>query len=433
MIHCLSNLMFALAERGKWRDAPSSAHWEYFGRAKRLLQFDIFGDLSFQVIQALVLCAQYLQSAEKRPRQCWVIVGLGIRAAQSMGLHLPEVVKNLESERDRHLAAVVWSCLVTIDRTLSMTLGRTPTLSLSAARAVGIANCVQAAQHGDNRESTGPESFFCHSYRLFDILHEILVQLYREDPRAAPVLDVVGHTSRLEKELDRWTCGLPQRFNLQAAGNDAAARSQAYFLRQRYLQVCMILLRPGLSAIIKGASNAANAERDLEEAASWYCARRCIESAREMADIATLLVRAQADSHNSTATEVITPCPWWYSVQFCYNSGVSLLAARLSARTAERMGVPQLDEAIGKCVQILRFYGSLSPAATRSLSAFSSVADKAGYALPCMPGVEDAADVPSVDFDGIDPRHFEAFPDEGYWGLNWIHDVSPIFDQFGSL
>ena len=309
-----------------------------------------------------------------------------------------------------------------------MTLGRAPTLSLSAARAVGVVNCTPEVAPDDGQESTGPDSFFCHSYRLFDILHEILLLLYREDPRAVPVIDVISHTSRLEKELDQWTRGLPEHLNFQSRqGSNDATGNQAYFLRQRYLQVCMILLRPGLSVIIKTAPGAG---WDLEEATSWYCAKRCIEAAREMADIVVHQVHAQSDAHSAMK---VTPCPWWYSVQFCYNAGVSLLAARLSSRTAERMGIRHLDESIVKCVEALKFYGSLSPTATRCLSAFSSVADKAGYALPSMPVFEDASEVPPFDFDSIDLRNIEGFTDEGYWGLNWINDVSPIFDQFGSL
>jgi len=411
MTLCLANLMFALAERSKLRDLPSDAGRGYFERAKRLLRFDIFGDISFQVIQALILCAQYLQSAEK-PRQCWVIVGLAIRAAQSIGLHIPEAIKNLQPERDQRLAAVVWNCLVTIDRTLSMTLGRSPTLSLSAARAIAITDCITQ----DNQESDDPPLFFVYSYQLFDILHEILVSLYMEGPKVAPAIDILSHTSRLEKELDRWTRRLPEQLSLQ---DDRPIMTQAHFLRQRYLQVRMILLRPGLSAIIKTPSTDG---WDLEEATTWYCATRCIEAAMEMADIAILQFQADA---NGTAV-----APWWYNMQFCYNAGASLLAARLCSKTADRIGPQHLDEGIGNCVRTLRSYSPLCPTASRCLCAFSSVADKAGCVLPCM-----LADVTEgqLGFDPVNLSNFEGFPIEDYWSLNWTSSSSTIFDQFGLL
>lgn len=408
MTHCLANLFFALAERSKLREAQGSAGADYFERAKRLLHLDVFGDVSFRAIQALVLCAQYLQSTEK-PRQCWVIVGVAIRAAQSVGLHMAEAVENIQPARDRCLASVVWSCLATLDRTLSMTLGRPPTLSLSAAKATGILNRALVAE-----PSLQIPGLFVHSYRLFDILHEILASHYSEGTKAALGLEVLGHTSRLERELDRWTRELPSELRLR---EDSAALGQAHFLRQRCLQVLMILFRPGLSAVIKSSSS--TAERDLEEATAWYCTTRCIEAAREMVDIAAL--QSEADARGAPVA------PWWYNVQFCYNAGASLLAARLSRGTAERLGVPGLDESLGKCIRTLESYGSLCPTNSRCLSAFASVAEKAGYVLPGM-----ATGVPESQ-SGVDPINIDALLAEDYWGLEWTGTSSTIFDQLGLL
>ena len=405
MTHCLANLIFALAERST---VQSSAGPDYFERAKRLLQFDIFGDISFQVIQALVLCAQYLQSAE-RPRQCWVILGLAIRAAQSIGLHMPEAVKNIQPPRDQCLASVVWSCLVTIDRTLSMTLGRPPTLSLSAARAMRIPDFAPIAEEN----SLPIPNFFIQSYRLFDVLHEILVSLYSENTKVILGVEILGHTSRLERELDRWTDGLPGELKLRT---DSVALSQAHFLRQRCLQVLMILFRPGLSATIRSSSTT---ERDLEEATAWYCATRCIEAASEMVDIASL--QSEADGQGTSVA------PWWYNVQFCYNAGTSLLAARLSIKTAEKLGVSRLDESLGKCIRTLKSYGSICPSTSRCLSAFASVAEKAGYLLPSMSDDEPEA---QFDIDPIDLRHFDGFPMEDYWSFNWTSTPSTMLDPF---
>ena len=419
MAHCLANLVFALAERSILRETQGNAGPDYFERAKRLLQFDIFGDISFQGIQALILCAQYLQGVEK-PRQCWVIVGLAIRAAQSIGLHVAEAVKNIQPLRDQCLASIVWSCLVTIDRTLSMTLGRPPTLSLSAARATGISNNVLIA----DQHECSPQipSFFIYSYRLFDILHDILASLYGQGAKVPLGLEVLGHTSRLERELDRWTSGLPEELRL--GSDNSAPLSQAHFLRQRCLQVLMILFRPGLSATIKSPSSA-TADQDLEEATTWYCTTRCIEAASEMVDIAIL--QSEADARGTSVA------PWWYNLQFCYNAGTSLLAARLSGKTAERLGPLRLDESLAKCIRTLKSYGSLN---SRCLSAFSSVAEKAGYVLPSMAIDDDnvtGASVQQFNFDSVDLSSLEGFVTEDCWSLDWASTSSTIFDQFGLL
>ena len=294
-----------------------------------------------------------------------------------------------------------------------MTLGRSPTLSLSAARAGGV---LTYALFATDQTSFPIPAFFTHSYQLFDILHEILTSLYREGSKGSLGLEMLSHISRLERELDRWTRALPNDLSLLSP---SPSLSQAHFLRQRYLQVLMILLRPGLSSIIKSTYSL---ERDLEEATTWYCASRCIEAATEMADISIL--QSQADAQGTSVA------PWWYNVQFCYNAGASLLAARLSGKIAEKLGTQRLDESLGKCITTLKSYGSRCPTASRCLSAFSSVAEKAGYAFQCA-----AADMleARVDFDAVDLDNFVGFPTEDNWSLNWTSTSSTIFDQFGLL
>jgi hypothetical protein len=86
----------------------------FFARSMQLLQLDILGSGSLQIIQAL-LTGQFLQSTES-PQRCWVVVGSAIRVAQGMGLHLPDASERLECQRDRELARRVWLGCILMDR-----------------------------------------------------------------------------------------------------------------------------------------------------------------------------------------------------------------------------------------------------------------------------------------------------------------------------
>ncbi len=59
----------------------------FYARAKSLLSFDMLGRGSIGLVQALLLMGQYLQSTESSGL-CWNVVGLAIRVAQRIGLHL---------------------------------------------------------------------------------------------------------------------------------------------------------------------------------------------------------------------------------------------------------------------------------------------------------------------------------------------------------
>jgi hypothetical protein len=118
MLMCTLNVMFALASQladfvpPKAREASADA---FFSRAKDLFQFNLWDTGSAGLIQCLLLMAQYLQSTDSA-HQCWIITGLAIRNAQSLGLHLPETIARLHSFQEQQLARKIWHGCVLMDR-----------------------------------------------------------------------------------------------------------------------------------------------------------------------------------------------------------------------------------------------------------------------------------------------------------------------------
>jgi hypothetical protein len=85
----------------------------FYGRSRSLLHYDLLGSMQVTVVQWLLLTAVYLQSTSMATT-CWTSVGLAIRLAQNLGLHLePSVV---ECQVDREMRRRVWHTCVVLDR-----------------------------------------------------------------------------------------------------------------------------------------------------------------------------------------------------------------------------------------------------------------------------------------------------------------------------
>lgn len=118
MLMCMVNVIFALscqlAEFIKPEERESSSE-VFFSRAKELLHFSLWQSGSVRLIQCLLLMGQYLQSTDSA-HQCWSVVGLAIRNAQSLGLHLPQTTSQLQSFHEQQLARKIWHGCVLMDR-----------------------------------------------------------------------------------------------------------------------------------------------------------------------------------------------------------------------------------------------------------------------------------------------------------------------------
>ena len=118
MVMCTFNVIFALASqladfiRPEEREVSADA---YFSRAQDLFQFNLWDTGSAGLIQCLLLMAQYLQSTDSA-HQCWIVTGLAIRNAQSLGLHLPKTILQFPNFHEQQLARKIWHGCVLMDR-----------------------------------------------------------------------------------------------------------------------------------------------------------------------------------------------------------------------------------------------------------------------------------------------------------------------------
>lgn len=378
---CIANLMFALAEQSR-KDTISSL--AYFHRAKRLLDFDIFSSFSLEAVQALVLCTQYMQSTEV-PRQCWTMIGIGIRAAQTIGLHLPAVVDSLSVDAEREQARIVWNCLITLDRTVSMTLGRRQT----------VEGPMYPIEPGPDRSQPFPTPrwLFKHSCGLFDIQSRILSSLFSDNMHKTPVYDKIMSIIKLEAELQQWSQSVPEIFQLLLDTNSSFHR---HSLKQRYLQIRLILLRP---AILVQLSEPTADLSDLIKTLVVELSAACFYAAQDMAELAW--IQACGDTKNGSI-------PWWYNVQFAYNAGVTILAARNSVELVDRIGLKAIEHGMKRSIETLTMYVPTCTTAGRCLSALATVARNCGLALslsesiwPSLPDLELRWTLPPEDLEDV--------------------------------
>ena len=94
----------------------------FYERSQALIAHASVDHASIQLVQALILTAQYLQSTHL-VNKCWVTVGTAVRVGQGIGVQLDLAS---ESQAERQERKRTWWCCVLMDRVLSMTFGRPP-------------------------------------------------------------------------------------------------------------------------------------------------------------------------------------------------------------------------------------------------------------------------------------------------------------------
>ena len=110
LFYCLLNLVLALGcQFSTLFESSMHSGDTFFNRAKTLLGFSIFDVGTLQVVQALLLMGSYLQSTN-RPNRCWNVLGMGIRVAQGLGLHIERSSGDLVERETRRRAW--WGCVL---------------------------------------------------------------------------------------------------------------------------------------------------------------------------------------------------------------------------------------------------------------------------------------------------------------------------------
>lgn len=200
---------------------------DFVDKAKRIVFAHMFRQESLELVQSLLLMCQYLQSTLEL-NQCWSLVGLMTRTAISLGLHFNPPASDTLTTIEREVRKRVWFGCFMIDRTLSMKLGRPPSILSATAFDVDlplnvddqyISQDLIAPRQPDYRPSL--LMFFNHTIQQGRLIEKVLHELYRpnnrsaKDPAKSPPQQsaanshVIGQTVMLDGEVLSWWNNAP--------------------------------------------------------------------------------------------------------------------------------------------------------------------------------------------------------------------------------
>jgi hypothetical protein len=122
--YCLLNVVFALGCRfvdvessptsrpGTSKDPESDS---FFKRAHDLITLNILAVGNLRMVQTLLIMGLYLQSTSL-PNRCWNVVGMAIRIAQGLALHIPHSDCGPKNYVTEEIRKRTWYGCVTLDR-----------------------------------------------------------------------------------------------------------------------------------------------------------------------------------------------------------------------------------------------------------------------------------------------------------------------------
>lgn len=177
---------------------------QFYQQSRTLVAVDALDSVSLSVVQMLLLTAVYLQST-KYANRCWSTVGLAIRNAQSLGLHVENLRNTSHNQIRQETRRKVWYVCIMLDtyvfqsfqcpkcksrlktfhfRLLASTFGRPKMISCFSN--VPLPLCIDDEYLLEDGEGCQPGNqlsylgLFVSSIKLFEIITDILSQFYHQ-------------------------------------------------------------------------------------------------------------------------------------------------------------------------------------------------------------------------------------------------------------
>jgi len=225
----------------------------FVARARKIVMSLVFKDTDLPLVQAMLLLSSYLQGTLAL-NECWNLVGLTIRSAVSIGMHLSPGEDRSLTAVDREMRKRIWWGCFILDRTLSMKYGRPPSINVDDAVAVEfpaevddqyITQTPLTPRQPSNRPSR--TTFFVQTIHMAFVIDKILTDMYlgsrkshlhssagHSHLRNTRETALLGRTIYLDGNLQAWWNDMPHHLRAEPEHFDGPE-----FQRQR----CVIRLR----------------------------------------------------------------------------------------------------------------------------------------------------------------------------------------------
>ncbi|KAH7084102.1 fungal-specific transcription factor domain-containing protein [Paraphoma chrysanthemicola] len=391
---CTLNLLFAISSHLNGDLSPTERHSSadvFFGRSKEYL--DVWNLQTLQSVQMLLLMSIYTQSLCEL-NQSWMITGVAIRTAQSLGLHLHDTGRTVGPHENRGLLRRVWHSCVFLDRMAAMTYGRPSMTPASITTKCHISQFVDEDIYSTDDLQAMPSlyspsgvGFFLLSSQLFEILNEVLEAFYSDQHEIASsngdlLSSLLGRTTvdnkwfimEIDKKLLEWEERVPRQLRVKevslGSSNSSTIIRQATILRQQYLHTRLLLMRPILSAYLSAegvsSSGGTSIRSPLTGKIAEQCSVACVKTAQEMINIA--YSERPRDPNLVGMTEA-----WWNNVLFIYSAATVLIAARLSPSIMSEIPEQSILQSWSRANDVLKAFQVFTPKIQRLVEALEII------------------------------------------------------------
>ncbi|RMJ13281.1 hypothetical protein BHE90_006667 [Fusarium euwallaceae] len=221
----------------------------FYQRSRSIYRFEILDSMSLSAIQMLLLTGVYLQSTQQATR-CWNVVGLAIRAAQSLGLHV-ESPSQPRSQLSMEMRRRVWHTCLVLDKLLSMTFGRPAMISTSwHVPLPSLIDDEYLAADGQGEQPQDKPSrmgLLIWSSKLFLILDEILLSFYAPHPQKSVdtisendlnVQQIISDVMVLNRRIEEFFDSIPEYLRLEPGSEFTPEQQELSVTIQKQILNC---------------------------------------------------------------------------------------------------------------------------------------------------------------------------------------------------
>jgi hypothetical protein len=344
------HLVLGIGAQGRAQDESDELVAEQcFAYGRKLAMFTLMDDPSLSTIQAFALITYYMFAACRR-NAAFTNLGVAVRAAYTLGIHLHEA-NNAFAHEEKLCRQRAWKSLRVCDFFLSASLGRPPATSRIFCNIPSEAIEQTSSTEGLNVDSQISSAIS----RICNVMERILVEVYS---KKAITLELAKSIS---KEHRQWTEALPQMLRidgLEGSGSDSAcwsarvAKHGSRIVTMAYYYSIVLLTRPFLTFWVRSATKQSMKRDDTSARADLITyADACVDSAIKGIDMA----HDDVFDHGAPRRQPLV-------VNSVFISALCLGLAYLGDYDRQRWPLsPSLDRAI----EILTHLGRLNPQSTR--------------------------------------------------------------------
>ncbi|PGH21531.1 hypothetical protein AJ80_03199 [Polytolypa hystricis UAMH7299] len=362
----------------------------YFIRAQNLLR-GLDAD-SIAYVQAYLIAGQFLLAISNL-EAAWRSVGLAIRVAQSLHLHLASGSQHLPRREDRELARRVWHSCMVLERSIAINQGSMPLTKhpFKAPLPTPLENeyvdVIFGGEPASQSDRPSIIEFFTATARLYERVEDVvaLQDELRLTSGISPHKKLLSFDTQTLHDADRllcnWQAALPPFLqpdaNHEILKNPIALR-QHNIIRIRYLHMRLLLFRPFL-AILTSSPELWHQHQTLDTpltfSLAYQSAIKCILAAIELIDILSRF-------HPETESNYVSPIPsWWENIGYVYACATVFLAARkCPASDVNELPESSVKEGWDRSIELLEEYRTFSPSANRCLRTLEELDEIFPYA-----------------------------------------------------